>query len=102
VKDLNEAISLHQESVLLTPKGHPDSPGCLNNLAVTLQEYFLQLGEGTALDEAISLLCTVETICTLDQCKGHLGCEAVQGWTHLKCLKLSDECTSSKCIPVPI
>ncbi|KDR83220.1 hypothetical protein GALMADRAFT_874858 [Galerina marginata CBS 339.88] len=53
--DLNEAISLHREALLLQPATHPDHSTSLNNLANVLHTRFEQQGTSNDLDEAISL-----------------------------------------------
>jgi hypothetical protein len=53
--DLDEAISLHREALLLRPAPHPDRSTSLNNLANALQTRFTQRGASNDLDEAISL-----------------------------------------------
>ncbi|EDQ98767.1 tetratricopeptide repeat-containing protein [Laccaria bicolor S238N-H82] len=53
--DLDEAISLHQEALLLRPAPHPNRSASLNNLANALQSRFEQQGASNDLDEAISL-----------------------------------------------
>jgi tetratricopeptide (TPR) repeat protein len=52
--DLDEAISLHREALLLRPAPHPDRFMSLNNLANALQTRFQQRGASNDLDEAIS------------------------------------------------
>ena len=53
--DLDEAIYLLREALLLRPAPHPDRSMSLNNLAATLQTCFEQRGASNDLDEAISL-----------------------------------------------
>jgi len=53
--DLDEAISLHREALLLRPASHPDHSMSLNNLANALQTRFQQRGASNDLDGAISL-----------------------------------------------
>ncbi|KDR74898.1 hypothetical protein GALMADRAFT_566661 [Galerina marginata CBS 339.88] len=53
--DLDEAISMHREALLLRTAPHPDRSTSLNNLANTLQNRFKQQGATNDLDEAISL-----------------------------------------------
>ncbi|EDR07690.1 uncharacterized protein LACBIDRAFT_294471 [Laccaria bicolor S238N-H82] len=53
--DLDEAISLHQEALLLRPAPHPERSSSLNNLANALQSRFEQQGASNDLDKAISL-----------------------------------------------
>jgi hypothetical protein len=53
--DLDEAISLHREALLVRPAPHPDRSTSLNNLANALQTSFEQRGASNDLDEAISL-----------------------------------------------
>jgi tetratricopeptide (TPR) repeat protein len=55
--DLDEAISLHQEALVLRPAPHPDRSTSLNNFANALQTRFEQRGASNDLDEAISLHC---------------------------------------------
>ncbi|KAI0027696.1 hypothetical protein K488DRAFT_60659, partial [Vararia minispora EC-137] len=50
---LNAAISSLQESVSLTPDGHPDKPSRLNNLGNALQTRFSRLGGLDDLESAI-------------------------------------------------
>ncbi|KAI0028285.1 TPR-like protein [Vararia minispora EC-137] len=50
---LDAAISCLQESVGLTPDGHPDKPGYLNNLGNALQTRFSHLGGLDDLESAI-------------------------------------------------
>jgi tetratricopeptide (TPR) repeat protein len=52
--DLDEAISLHREALLLLPAPHLDRSVPLNNLANALQTRFEQRGASNDLDEAIS------------------------------------------------
>ena len=53
--DLDEAISLHREALLLRPVPHPGRSVSLNNLASALKTRFEQQGASNDLDEAISL-----------------------------------------------
>ncbi|KDR83264.1 hypothetical protein GALMADRAFT_89121 [Galerina marginata CBS 339.88] len=53
--DLDEAISLHQEALVLQTAPHPHRSTSLNNLANALQTRFEQRGAANDLDEAISL-----------------------------------------------
>ncbi|KIJ91377.1 hypothetical protein K443DRAFT_14445, partial [Laccaria amethystina LaAM-08-1] len=53
--DLDEAISLNREALLLSPAPHPDRFMSLNNLANALQNRFKQRGSSNDLDDAISL-----------------------------------------------
>ncbi|KAI0026461.1 hypothetical protein K488DRAFT_75326, partial [Vararia minispora EC-137] len=50
---LDAAISCLQESVGLTPDGHPDKPAYLNNLGIALQTRFERLGSLDDLESAI-------------------------------------------------
>ncbi|KAJ7833961.1 hypothetical protein B0H14DRAFT_2324833, partial [Mycena olivaceomarginata] len=52
--DLNEFISKKKDAVLLTPDGHPDKPGRLNNLGNSLLARFERLGDLGDLVESIS------------------------------------------------
>ncbi|EDR00777.1 uncharacterized protein LACBIDRAFT_295705 [Laccaria bicolor S238N-H82] len=53
--NLDEAISLHREALLLRPVPHPDRAVSLNNLANALQTCFEERGASNNLDETISL-----------------------------------------------
>ena len=53
--DLDEAISLHREALLLRPASHPNRSASLNNLASSLRTRFEKRGAAIDLDEAISL-----------------------------------------------
>ncbi|KAF8191183.1 tetratricopeptide repeat-containing protein [Pholiota molesta] len=52
--DLDEAISINQEALLLRPAPHPDRSSSVNNLAAALYTRFQQQGASCDLDEAIS------------------------------------------------
>lgn len=54
-EDLDEAISLHQEALVLLQAPHPLHTASLNNLANSFQTRFEQRGASNDLDEAISL-----------------------------------------------
>ena len=54
MSDLEEAITVSWDAVDLTPDGHPDKPGCLNNLGNSFRTRFERLGESSDLEEAIS------------------------------------------------
>ena len=54
-KDLDEAISLHREALLLRPALDPERSMSLNNLANALQTRFNQRGVSNDLDKTISL-----------------------------------------------
>ncbi|KAF8968449.1 hypothetical protein BDZ97DRAFT_2072848 [Flammula alnicola] len=53
--DLDEAISLHREALVLRPAPHPDRSQSLNNVGTILRTRFEQRGASNDLDEAISL-----------------------------------------------
>ncbi|KAF8961753.1 tetratricopeptide repeat-containing protein [Flammula alnicola] len=53
--DLDEAISLHREALVLQPAPHPHRSVSLNNFANALRTCFGQRGSSNDLDEAISL-----------------------------------------------
>ncbi|KAF8552776.1 hypothetical protein OG21DRAFT_1415461, partial [Imleria badia] len=53
LSDLEDAISVFRDAVDLTPHGHPDKPGHLNNLANCLRARFERIGELRDLDDAI-------------------------------------------------
>jgi hypothetical protein len=52
--DISEAISFQQKAVQLTPEGHADMPGHLNNLGNSFQSRFEHTGDLTDISEAIS------------------------------------------------
>ena len=52
--DLDEAITVKQQVVRLTPDGHPDKPACLSNLRNSFQSRFERLGDLADVDEAIT------------------------------------------------
>ncbi|KAG1793790.1 uncharacterized protein BJ212DRAFT_1592678 [Suillus subaureus] len=54
-QDLDEAITLHREVLVLHPAGHSDWPKSLNCLAGRLSSCFNDRGNGRDLDEAITL-----------------------------------------------
>ncbi|KAG9118911.1 hypothetical protein FRC07_006328 [Ceratobasidium sp. 392] len=51
---MDNAIACHTQAVDLTPDGHPDKPGFLNNLGSLWQRRFERLGELTDVDNAIA------------------------------------------------
>ena len=53
--DLEEAISVQRRAIQLTPNGHEDMPGRLNNLGNSYQCRFEHAGELSDIEEAISL-----------------------------------------------
>ncbi|KAG2745480.1 hypothetical protein P692DRAFT_201848294 [Suillus brevipes Sb2] len=54
-EDLDEAIALHREALVLHPVGHTYRSMSLNNLALELSTRFDRRGNGDDLDEAIAL-----------------------------------------------
>ncbi|KAG6372525.1 hypothetical protein JVT61DRAFT_7633 [Boletus reticuloceps] len=54
LSDIEVAISTLKDAVDLTPLGHPDKPGCLNNLGSSFGARFARLGELSDLEDAIS------------------------------------------------
>jgi len=50
-----EAISVNQQVVRLTPDGHPEMPGRLNNLAISFQSRFKHTGDVSDLSKAIPI-----------------------------------------------
>ncbi|KAG1840956.1 CHAT domain-containing protein [Suillus tomentosus] len=55
MSDLDEAIKLRRDVLLLCPPGYPDRSSFLNNLAISLIDRFRQCGIMSDLDEAIEL-----------------------------------------------
>ncbi|KAI9451099.1 CHAT domain-containing protein [Boletus coccyginus] len=52
--DLEDAISRQGDAVKLTPHGHPDKPGRLNNLGISFLTRFRHIGVLSDLEDAIS------------------------------------------------
>ena len=55
--NLEEAISMHCESLSLCPTPHPNHSSSLDNLALGLVEHFSITGSMTGLEEAILIHC---------------------------------------------
>ncbi|KAF8129595.1 CHAT domain-containing protein, partial [Boletus edulis] len=55
LRDLEDAISIHRDAIVLTPHGHPHKPTMLNNLANSFKVRFECLREPSDLEDAISL-----------------------------------------------
>jgi len=55
VLDLSEAISIQQQAIQLTPNGHPDMLGRLNDLGISFQHRFQHTGDVSDISEAISV-----------------------------------------------
>jgi len=53
--DISEAIAVLQQAVQITPNGHPDMPGWLNNLGISFQCRFQRTGDASDISEAISV-----------------------------------------------
>ena len=52
---LEDAISMHRESLFLCPTPHPDRSSSFNNLGFALWDRFRKTGSMTDLEEAISM-----------------------------------------------
>lgn len=55
MQGLDEAIDLHQQTLVLRPPGHPDRSCSLNSLASAIHMRFKHAGVAEDLDEAIDL-----------------------------------------------
>jgi hypothetical protein len=53
---LDESIETLGKAVSLFPAGHPDKPGCFNNLGIPLQARFETMGELKDLEESIEVV----------------------------------------------
>ncbi|KAG1829960.1 CHAT domain-containing protein [Suillus variegatus] len=69
MSDLDEAIELHRDALLLHSPGHSDRSSSLNNLAISLHDRFEQCGIMSDLDEAIELHRAALLLCP----PGHLN-----------------------------
>ena len=56
ISDLNDAVALHQEVLVLLPETHADRARSLDNFATTLRERAVHNGQLTDLDKAVTLL----------------------------------------------
>jgi len=54
LEDISEAISILQQVVQLSPNGHPDVPGTLDNLGISFHARFACMGDLSDLSDAIS------------------------------------------------
>ncbi|KAJ7435191.1 TPR-like protein [Mycena latifolia] len=55
LRDINRSVEMLKDAVRLTPDGHPDKPGRLNNLGHSLSRHFEQLGDLSDLNKAIMM-----------------------------------------------
>ncbi|KAG6371213.1 hypothetical protein JVT61DRAFT_9837 [Boletus reticuloceps] len=60
-----------RDGVVLTPRGHPHKPSCLNNFGLSFRARFERLGELSDLEDAISTHGTNPSPCTLPHCRLH-------------------------------
>lgn len=65
MKDLEEAIKLHNDSLSHYPPDHPGYSNSFNNLANGLRLRYLHLGSLGDLDKAIKLYAEVRVVCPL-------------------------------------
>jgi hypothetical protein len=53
---MNESVSVKEESVRLTPDGHPDKPLGLNHLGISLLRRFDRLGDPSDMNKSVSVI----------------------------------------------
>jgi tetratricopeptide (TPR) repeat protein len=85
-QDLDEAIALYREALVLRPAGHSDRPKSLNCLANRLSNHFEDRGNGQDLGEAITLhrkALALSPVCHSDR-SGSLNNLAYELSTHFK------------------